>query len=88
MYITKCRAPNSAPEGRTEKLQLTSIPQNVGNIYSIQIYVYVRKCTFRNRYPIPKYEFNRHVFFKSNRNICIVNMKKKTYIVGIYPAKN
>ena len=33
----------------TEDLQLTYIPQNVGSIYSIQIYVYVKNVHFVTR---------------------------------------
>ena len=53
IYVTKCTFPSPAPEGCTEDLQLTCIPQNVGTYMPVGGFLWtlwVGECTFCNIY--------------------------------------
>ena len=49
IYIQKCIFPNPAPEGRTETLQLTFLPQVLA--WYIQYQHYIQKCIFPHPAP-------------------------------------
>ena len=76
MYITKCTFLNFAPEGRTETLQLTYIPQMLAAYIPCKyIYYQMLPNSWAHRnpltdtfppivgmiYPIPIYKYNSHV---------------------------
>ena len=78
IYITKCTFLNFAPEGRTETLQLTYIPQMLAayiqyKYIHYKMYIPGRIETLQLThspivgmiYPTPIYKYNWHVFRKS-----------------------
>ena len=52
IYIMKCTFLNLASEGRTETLQLTYIPQSIGSIYPMQIYISPNVHSWAHRNPL------------------------------------